>query len=93
MTNMNKRVRTVVVNERGQIVIPEEVRKDFEISKGSTLVLIERNNELLLKKESDVLKKMDEDDEFWKRLSVKSMGKMWNKEDTVWEKIFREENG
>ena len=89
MNDMNKRIRTVTVNERGQIVIPEEVRKDFEIAKGSTLVLIERNKELLLKKESDVLERMEEEDKFWKSLSRESLQRAWSKEDDIWDKAFR----
>ena len=90
MTDMNKRIRTVTVNERGQIVIPEEVRKDFEISKGSTLVLIERNKELLLKKESDILERIEDEDKFWKSLSRESLKIAWSKEDDVWDKIYKE---
>ena len=90
MTDMNKRIRTVIVNERGQIVIPEEVRKDFEISKGSTLVLIERNKELLLKKESDVLERIEDEDMFWKFLSRESLKRAWSKEDDVWDKAYKE---
>ena len=90
MTDMNKRIRTVIVNERGQIVIPEEVRKDFEISKGSTLVLIEGEKELLLKKESDVLKIIEDEGKFWKSLSRESLKRAWSKEDDVWDKAYKE---
>ncbi|MBI2664861.1 AbrB/MazE/SpoVT family DNA-binding domain-containing protein [Candidatus Woesearchaeota archaeon] len=90
MNDMNKRIRTVIVNERGQIVIPEEVRKDFEISKGSTLVLIERSKELLLKKESDVLESIQEEDKFWRSLSRESLKRAWSKEDDIWDKAYKE---
>ena len=84
----NKRIRTVTVNERGQIVIPEDVRKDFGIHKDSTLVLIERNKEILLRKEADVLERVEEDDKFWKDLTKGSLKRAWSKEDDVWDQIY-----
>lgn len=86
----SKRIRTVSVNDRGQIVIPEEVRKDFGINKDSTLVLIERKKELLLRKEQDVLERIEEEDKFWKSLSRESLKRAWSKEDDVWDKIYKE---
>jgi len=85
----NKRIRTVTVNDRGQIVIPEEIRKDFGINKSSTLVLIEREKDILLKKEVDVLESIEED-KFWKSLSRESLKRAWSKEDEVWDKIYKE---
>ena len=91
MTNMNvKKIRTVNVNERGQIVIPEDVRKDFGIEGTATLVLIERKGEIVLRKESDVLEAIEDEDIFWKFLSKESMRRAWNKEDEVWDKIYKE---
>jgi len=86
----NKRIRTVTVNDRGQIVIPEEIRKDFGIYKDSTLVLIERNKEILLRKESDVLERVEEEDKFWKDLTKESLKRSWSKEDDVWDQIYKE---
>tara|TARA_Y100000310_G_C20681379_1_gene816141 strand:- start:738 stop:1016 length:279 start_codon:yes stop_codon:yes gene_type:complete len=85
----NKRIRTVTVNDRGQIVIPEDVRKDFGINKESTLVLIERKKEILLRKEADVLEKIEEEDKFWKALSEESLQRAWSKEDEVWDRIYK----
>lgn len=87
----SKRIRTVTVNERGQIVIPEEVRKDFGIHKDTTLVLIERKKELILKKESDVLRRIEDEDKFWKEMSRESLKKAWSKEDDVWDEIYKED--
>ena len=92
MNSMNsKRIRTVTVNDRGQIVIPEDVRKDFGIDKDSTLVLIEKKKEILLRKERDVLERMEEEDKFWRVLTRESMKRAWSKEDDVWDKIYKED--
>ena len=40
---------TLIVSERGQITLPASIRKRYGIKGGSTLIIEERNNELLLK--------------------------------------------
>jgi len=93
MNSMNKketRIRTVSVNERGQIVIPEEIRDDMGIKANSTLVLIENDGEITIKKEMDVISAIDEDS-LWKKLSQESLLHMWEKEDAVWDKIARKD--
>ncbi len=91
MNNKKKgRIRTVAVNERGQIVIPEDIRKDFDIENATTLVIIERNGELIIKKESEVLNALDED-AFWKAVSRESLKRAWDKEDEIWDKIARKD--
>ena len=93
MNNMINRkaskIRTVSVNERGQIVIPEDIRKDLGITKASTLVIIESQGEIVLKKEEDILEAVKGEDEFWKIMAMESMKKAWNKEDEIWDKIYQ----
>ena len=86
----NERIRTVSVNERGQIVIPEDIRKDLGIGKQATLVLIERSGELVLKKEEDVLAALDEE-KFWKAVSYEAVKNAWSKEDSIWDEIAKKE--
>ena len=91
MMNTNiKKIRTVNLNERGQIVIPEDIRKDFGIVGTATLVLIEKNDEIVLKKESDVLGAIESEDKFWNFMQGESIKKAWNKEDKVWDKVYKE---
>jgi AbrB family looped-hinge helix DNA binding protein len=87
---MIQRLRTVTVNERGQIVIPEEIRKDFGIGKNTTLAMIEREGEIVLRKESTVIAEIGED-KFWRALTKEAMKKAWEKEDKIWDKIYRGE--
>jgi|SRR3989338_2412097 len=84
------KIRTVAVNERGQIVIPEDIRKELGIEGSATLVLIEKEGEIVIKKESDVLSAMNEDT-FWKAAAKESMKRAWSKEDEVWDKIARQD--
>lgn len=89
MINMSDtKMRTVNVNERGQLVIPEDIRRDFGIREGSTLVMIERQKEIVLIKESDALEAMGQEGRFWKTLSQEAMKSAWSREDEIWDKIF-----
>lgn len=86
----NRKIKTVTVNARGQIVIPEDVRKDFGIVRDSTLVLIERDSELVLKRGADVLTAMEAEDRFWQASAIKAMKRAWSKEDAIWDELFEE---
>ena len=88
MTIKQGKLRTVSVNERGQIVIPEDIRKDFGIDENTTLVMIERGEELVIKKETDILSALENEDKFWRTLSNNVLPKMWSEEDKIWDKIY-----
>ncbi len=91
MNNKNiVKIRTVSMNERGQIVIPQEMRNDMKIDKTSILVLIEKNNELIIRKETDVLKSLDDEEVFWKKMTKRSIERAWDKEDDIWDKLYKE---
>ncbi len=83
-------MRTVTVNERGQIVIPEDIRIEFGIKEATTLVIMEKDEELVLKREADVLKAFEAEDVFWKALQRSKMEKGWEKEDEIWDKVYKE---
>lgn len=85
-----KKLRTVSLNERGQIVIPEDIRNDFGLKGATTLVIIEKEGEIVLKKELDVLEAMENDDKFWKVLSREAMKSSWGKEDEIWDKFYKD---
>ena len=87
--NTIKKMRTVSVNDRGQIVIPEDIRKDLGIRKASTLVIMEGQKEIILRKESDIVEVIKGEDEFWKTMARESMKKAWDREDDVWDKIYK----
>jgi len=91
MTDMKIRIRSVSMNDRGQIVIPEEIRKDLKLDSGENLVIIEKNGELTIRKESAVAETILKEDEFWKKIAEKSLENAWGKEDKIWEKIAAED--
>jgi len=88
--SMTIRIRAVQVNSRGQVVIPQEMRKTMKIKEGDTLMLIEKENELIVRKEEDVAKKLGEE-EFWEKAKLESLKKAWSREDDAWDKIWEKE--
>ncbi len=71
----------ISVSSRGQIVIPEKVRKRFRITKGSKLVLIEQDDALVLKKEEDVAAQLAFDRQEragWQMLAAHALKKVWD---------------
>ncbi len=85
---MNK-MKTVQLRARGQLVIPQEFRKDLDLKEGETLVLFEQGDSLLIKKQTAVLATFDEEMKAWSRASVKALNKIWEDEpDGLWEKYL-----
>ena len=84
----------ISVSSKGQIVIPERVRKYLKINAGTRLVMIEREGTLMLKKEDQVTKHIEESErkeEFgWMILAEKSLKEIWDnpKDDKAWTKYL-----
>ena len=84
---MNK-MKTVVLGKRGQLVIPLELRRDLGLKDGEALVLFEKNGQLLVRKEKDVLRAIGGDDVMFDAMlaSVKTLNKIWEDEpEGLWE--------
>jgi AbrB family looped-hinge helix DNA binding protein len=74
------------LSTKGQIVIPEQVRKRFKLKAGNRLVLFERGNELVLRKEEDVEKELKSEHESWNALSLSGLKDIWDnpEDERVW---------
>ena len=81
---INVKIKTVTMNERGVIVIPEEMRQDMGLEGKTTLVLIESGNQIIMKKESEIVRLIASDeDALWRKLSEESLRRAWGKEDVT----------
>lgn len=88
-------IRTVSVSSKGQIVIPEEMRKDLAIKEGTKLVMIEKDGKIVVEKESALLPKLEnlgkEEKEkmLWLLVAETSLSKDWlnEKEDAAWKDL------
>ena len=89
-------METINVSSRGQIVIPEKMRKSLGIKDGSRLILIEKNDEIIIKRESEVEHFLEDSERKesigWMMLAEKSMIEIWSnsKDEKVWNKYLSE---
>lgn len=86
-TDSNDMLRAVRVNERGQLVIPEEVRTALGIEGGTVLVLVKRGDEIVLRREEDVLKELEDS---WRKITHRALERAWEDEDEVWDDHYDE---
>jgi len=85
----------IKVSSRGQIVIPDAVRKRLNIIEGTKLVLIEKENKLILESEKtfmEELRTIEKEKEMvgWLALAEQSMAKLWDnpKDEKVWQRYL-----
>ena len=88
-------IETIKVSSRGQIVIPEKIRKHLDIHEGTNLVLIEKEGKLILEKEESFIKNLEESEQEkeklgWLILAEQSLTKDWDneEEDKIWSKYL-----
>ncbi|MBI2139394.1 AbrB/MazE/SpoVT family DNA-binding domain-containing protein [Candidatus Woesearchaeota archaeon] len=87
-------MEVISVSSKGQIVIPEEVRKRHGIRAGSKLVLLENPDTLLLKKEEKVVSQLmneeGKENAGWLSLAELSLKNVWDnpKDEKVWKKFL-----
>jgi AbrB family looped-hinge helix DNA binding protein len=88
-------IKTIKVSSRGQVVIPEDTRDNLNIKEGTRLVMIERDNKIILEKEQEFVEKLKYDERVkekagWLMVAEKSMAKLWNnaKDDEIWSKYL-----
>lgn len=83
-------VRTVTVSGKGQISIPQEIRKQLAVEKGSKLVIILKDKKLLIRKVSDISQSMEDGFDDMVQHSELSLKKIWdNEEDEVWNRYLK----
>ena len=87
-------IEVISVSSRGQIVIPEKMRESLGIKEGSRLVLVEKEGGLLIRKEEEITKHLQEEkrkeDIGWMMLAQKSLENIWDnpKDEEVWKKYL-----
>ena len=86
-------IETIKVSSRGQIAIPNRIRNELNIKEGTKLVLIEKENSIVLEKEDTFLKKINNielEKLGWLALAENNIKKLWDnkKDDEVWAKYL-----
>lgn len=75
------------MNDRGQLVIPEEVRQALGLEGDAVLVLVKRGEELVLRREEEVLEELSDP---WRSLGRRALERAWGEEDEVWDEVHEE---
>lgn len=87
-------IELINVSSKGQIVIPEKIRKRLGIKPHSKLVLLEKEGTLILKKEEEVAKLLEYSESKetigWMALAEQSLKEVWDnpKDSRVWKKYL-----
>ena len=88
-------IETIKVSSRGQIVIPENMRKALKIKEGTKLVAIGKGKRIILEQEADFLAGLSEaetakEKEGWLALAEKNLSKVWDnpEDDEEWKKYL-----
>ncbi len=80
---MTDNIEIVNVGEKGQIVIPQKIRENFKIEKGTKLIISEKEDKLILKKISL------REDNMWMLVGEETLKKTWdNKYDKRWDDVL-----
>ena len=83
-------MRTVTVSGKGQISIPQEIRKQLAVEKGTKLVIVLKDKKLLIRKVSDISQSIEDGFDDVVQHSELSLKKIWdNEEDEVWNRYLK----
>ena len=80
-------IQTIKLSEKGQISIPKEIRDELKLSKGDTMIIISKGNQLILQKADSMLKRLGISEESFDTMlaSQEVLKKDWdNKYDEQW---------
>ena len=84
----------ITTSSRGQIVIPENVRKRHNIKAGTRLILFEQGDKIIIEREekiNSILKKnFDAEEKGWGALSEINLKEVWDnkKDEEIWKKYL-----
>ncbi len=85
---MDPIVRTLTVSEKGQVVLPADVRRAMGIEKGTELVLVFDGERLLLQKETRAAAALEEDFADLLAATESTLRAVWeNEDDEAWDHV------
>lgn len=85
---MHPLVRTLTVSEKGQVVLPADVRRAMGIEKGTELVLVFDGERLLLQKAGRAAATLGEDFTGLLAATEATLRDVWeNDEDEAWDRV------
>lgn len=93
LTNLTM-LETAKLSSKGQIVIPERMRKQLGLKEGTKLILIEKDRKIVIQKEGEFMKVVEEKEVHPESMALylashKSLAKDWlsKEEDEAWKHL------
>jgi AbrB family looped-hinge helix DNA binding protein len=84
------RFKTIKVSAKGQITLPSDIQREIGIKKGDEILLIRKGKKILLEKQENVAKKMEDEMSDLVAFSESSLEKIWlNKKDEIWNQYLK----
>ena len=81
-------IKTVKLSGKGQIAIPQDMRREAKLKKGDKLIVIEDDGKLMLEKAEKISARVKDDFKDMLRNSERVAEKLWsNKADEIWDTI------
>ncbi len=82
--------KIIKVTDKGQISLPVVMRESANINAGDSLILIQRDNKIILQKVEAIANEIDDDFKDLLKLSEISMKDIWgSKEDEIWDNYLK----
>lgn len=83
-------IKTIKVSEKGQITIPQTLRKNLGIVKGDDLTLFQIEGKILIEKTQKTEEKIKDDFKDILKFSEDSLNEVWdNQEDEIWNEYLK----
>ena len=80
-------IRTIKVSDKGQVSIPKDIRRNMRIRKGDNLVMLIKDNRIVLEKSDKIALVLNGEFEDVKAFTEHSLKSVWDNEyDEVWNK-------
>lgn len=82
--------KIIKVTGKGQISLPVVIRESANINAGDSLILIQKDNKIILQKVEAIANEIDDDFKDLLKLSEISMKDIWgSKEDEIWDNYLK----
>jgi len=78
LTFKNMEIKTIKLSSKGQLCIPQEMRKEAGFKEGEKLILIAKTNEIRIQKSKKILDNLDKEGFETISMSEEVLKKDWN---------------
>jgi AbrB family looped-hinge helix DNA binding protein len=85
------KIKTIKMSSKGQIAIPEDMRREANIGEGDTLIIAEEGGRILLEKQERIAEDLADEFEDMIKLTERSLKGLWGgKEEDIWNEYLED---